>query len=116
MKTEIEVTLVTCPHDAAEMIASDLVNKGLAACVNIVPSIISIYRWKDSVEKSKESLLVVKSSVRRRAQLEARVLELHPYSCPEIITIPVQTGFSGYLDWVMEQTAEKTVEDGRTKK
>ncbi len=105
MKTEIEVTLVTCPEGSAEMIASDLVNDRLAACVNIVPAITSIYRWKNSVERDKESLLIVKSIAQRRAQIEARVLELHPYSCPEIITLPVQAGYAAYLDWVMEQTA-----------
>lgn len=105
MDSDIEVTFITCPPDAAEKLASDLVHERLAACVNIIPSVTSIYRWKGAVEKDKESLLIVKSTVQRRAQLEARVLELHPYSCPEIITLPVQAGYSEYLSWVAEQTA-----------
>lgn len=104
MNCDIEITLITCPQDAAERIASDLVHERLAACVNIIPSITSIYRWKGAVEKEEEALLIVKSTVQRRAQLEARVKKLHPNSCPEIITLPVEAGYSGYLSWVVEQT------------
>ena len=105
MDCDIEVTLITCPQDAAERIASDLVHERLAACVNIIPSITSIFRWKGAVEKAEEALLIVKSTVQCRVQLEARALKLHPYSCPEIITLPVQAGFSEYLSWVAGQTA-----------
>lgn len=105
MNSEIEVTFITCPQDDAEKIASALVDERLAACVNIIPQVTSIYRWKGSVEKSAESLLIVKSTAGRRERLEERVLELHPYSCPEIITLAVNAGFGEYLSWIASETS-----------
>lgn len=99
------VVLITVPDEAtAKKVAVPLVEEQLAACVNVVPGLRSIYRWEGKTCDQAELLLVVKT---RRACLEAlekRVRELHPYSVPEVIALPVIEGSAPYLDWVAAST------------
>ncbi len=95
------IVLVTSPQqDLSEAIARHLVEEGLAACVNVVPGITSIYKWQDEVQKETEQLLVIKSHERLWESLEKRIKELHSYDVPEIVSVPLQNGFQPYLEWM----------------
>jgi periplasmic divalent cation tolerance protein len=101
--TEVIVVLTTVPRDAADELATRLVDERLAACVNVQPPMTSTYRWKGSIEREEECQLVVKTSRARAGDLERRLLELHPYELPEFIV--VQAEASGrYAEWVDEET------------
>ncbi len=103
---ELRVVLVTAPSgDVADAIAHALVGERLAACVNVVPGVRSIYRWEGSIEASAELLLVVKTRADRTAELAARVRELHPYELPEVLELPVVGGAAAYLDWVEKESS-----------
>lgn len=91
------------PDKAAE-IARTLVDERLAACVNIVPSVRSIYRWQGQVCDETETLAIIKTSTERLAPLTARLTELHPYELPEVVAIAVTGGHEPYLSWVTDQT------------
>lgn len=85
--------------------ASILVTERLAACVNVLPEMESIYRWKGQVETDHERQLVMKTTAGRVAALKARVHELHDYEVPEFIVIPIVGGSEAYLNWIRESTA-----------
>ena len=87
----------------AERIARALVEERLAACVNVVPGVVSIYRWKGNVEQEPELLFVIKTVAERVEALKARLLELHPYELPEVVVIPIAGGHTPYLAWIEEQ-------------
>ena len=97
------VTLVTCRDvRQARSIARALVGERLAACVNVVPGLTSIYRWKGKVEEAREALLLVKSTSARAKRLEARVKALHSYEVPEVVTLKIAGGSADYLRWLRE--------------
>jgi len=98
----VVLTAVGAPPDA-QKIARALVEERVAACVNIVPGITSIYRWKGAVEQEAELLLVIKTIGEKVEQLKARLLQLHPYELPEVVVIPIVGGHQAYLDWLAEQ-------------
>lgn len=103
MNGEPQVVLCTVPDtDTAETIATALVTEKLAACVNIVPGITSVYRWKGAVENDAECLLLIKTSAHSWSALESRIGSLHPYELPEIIAVPIQTGQQDYLQWIKD--------------
>ena len=91
--------------DAAEGIATALVERRLAACVNVVPGVRSIYRWKGRIEKDEERLLVIKTTGERLEELRAAIVERHPYEVPEVVALEVTGGHAPYLDWVVESCA-----------
>jgi periplasmic divalent cation tolerance protein len=100
-----QLTLVTCRNARqGESIARALVEERLAACVNVVPKISSIYRWKGRICRDAECLLVIKSTASKAAKLTARVKELHSYTVPEVIHLPIASGNADYLDWIGEST------------
>ena len=102
MPTDLRIALCTVPDEkTAGQIADALVSEKLAACVNIVPSIMSVYRWNDAIEYNQELLLLIKTSESVWPLLEARVLELHPYELPEIIAVPILTGQADYTQWII---------------
>lgn len=96
------LSAVGAPPDA-QRIARALVEERLAACVNVVPGVVSVYRWKGVVEKEDELLLVIKTIGERVEQLKARLLQLHPYELPEVVVIPIGGGHAPYLEWIAEQ-------------
>jgi periplasmic divalent cation tolerance protein len=98
----VVLSAVGAPPDA-ERIARALVEERVAACVNIVPGVVSIYRWKGVVEKENELLLVIKTIGEKVEPLKARLLELHPYELPEVVVIPIGGGHQAYLEWIAEQ-------------
>ncbi len=89
----------------ARELATTLVNRRLAACVNIIPRVWSVYHWQGTVEEAVENLLILKTSEGRLDELVDGLRELHPYDLPEIIALPVETGLPEYLRWVVESTS-----------
>lgn len=99
------VVLVTAENEEeAVRIARVLVNERLAACVNIVDHVRSIYRWEGQESEGRESLMLVKTTRARFAALQERILALHSYQTPEIIALPILEGFAGYLGWIADAT------------
>lgn len=97
------ISFVTASNEAeAEKIANPLIEKGLAACVNIVPKIKSIYKWQGRIENSEEVLLIIKSISKKFDELKEEVKRLHSYDVPEIISIDISNGSEGYLNWIDE--------------
>lgn len=106
-RSQIRTILVTVPtEDTAVSLAKALVGEQLVACVNIVPGVRSIYRWQGKIEDEKELLLILKTQSERVDDVVARVGELHPYTVPEVIALPVLSGNPKYLDWVVEETSK----------
>jgi len=99
---EVLLVLVSCPPGKVDGIALDLLEAGLAACINIVPMIKSFYRWQGKVQQDNESLMLIKCAANNFTALQERILETHPYELPEIITVSVSGGLPAYLDWVLQ--------------
>ncbi len=106
--TDKFVVLVTCSTAAeARRIARAAVDARLAACVNILPGAVeSIYWWKGNVESARERLLLIKTSRKYLAKLQATVKHLHSYDVPEFVAIPIAAGSPGYLAWIQECLGE----------
>jgi periplasmic divalent cation tolerance protein len=101
MTTDYQIVFNTCPDAAtARTIATALVERGLAACVNIVPGVESVYQWKGQIENSSELLLIIKTRSECYAALEQAIQALHPYELPEIIALPLAAGLPAYLEWI----------------
>jgi periplasmic divalent cation tolerance protein len=99
------VVLTNAPDRAvAQQIADALIERRLAACVNILSECTSVYRWQGAVETAAEVPLIIKTRADRYAEVEAAIRSLHPYELPEIIAMPVTHGLPAYLDWVNAQT------------
>jgi periplasmic divalent cation tolerance protein len=100
------IALTTWPagHDV-DAFATAVVSEGLAACVNVLPPMRSIYRWKGEVQRADEYQLVLKTTAARIEDLERRVRELHPYDVPEFLVLPVVAGSEAYLNWVGDSTS-----------
>jgi periplasmic divalent cation tolerance protein len=99
------IVLVTCgSEEEALKIANALVESRLAACVNLVAPIRSIYRWEERIWDEKEWLLIIKTQKDRFEDLEKKVKSLHSYSVPEIVSLPIGEGSSSYLNWIRENT------------
>ncbi len=98
----IAASSTTPDRRSAEIIAKDLVERGLAACVQIVGPIRSVYRWKGKLEEEDEFLLLLKTQAALIPEIEKRLEEIHPYEVPELLAVPVIGGGSAYLDWIRE--------------
>ena len=102
---EARVVLTTCESkEEAQKIARALVERRLAACVNVVPAIESVYRWQGKVESSTEWLLLIKSRAEKFEAVREAIRELHSYEIPECIMISVEGGSREYLEWIEEST------------
>lgn len=105
MADEYVIVLSTLPADGdAAALATALVAERLAACVNILPPMTSIYRWSDAVEQAHEHQMVIKTTRARVAALWTRVCDLHPYDVPEFVVLPVIDGSDAYLKWIGDST------------
>jgi periplasmic divalent cation tolerance protein len=95
------IALNTCPDEAtAGTIANKLVESGLAACVNILPAIKSVYCWQGQIEQENEVLLIIKTRKEVFSRLENLIRDNHPYELPEIVAVPIDTGLKEYLNWI----------------
>jgi periplasmic divalent cation tolerance protein len=94
----------TAPREAAAGLGRHLVEQQLAACVNVLPALASIYRWEGAVCEEEESLLVIKTSVEACDALVRELVAAHPYDVPEVIAVPVVTGHEPYLEWVRQSS------------
>jgi periplasmic divalent cation tolerance protein len=106
--TDKIVVLTNCGSaEEAAKIARVLVEKKLAACVNVMPAVRSFYRWKGVIEDEQESLLVIKSSRALFNDLRVEIEKLHSYEVPEVIAVPIVDGSEGYLEWLDRELAAK---------
>ena len=105
MSEYIIVLSTTNSIDSAKQIARMLVSENLAACVNIVDKIESIYRWQGKVVEDNEVLMLIKTQKSMFEQLKSKIEQVHPYSTPEIVSIDVAQGTKSYLDWIKSSTS-----------
>src|SRR5271166_3638836 len=91
--------------DGAEKLAQQLVERRVAACVNIVGPIRSVYRWKEKIEREEEYLLLIKTTTERTVQLQAALKELHPYELPECVELAIDGGSEQYLAWLIGEVS-----------
>ena len=109
MPTQLLLTLCTVPNrETALRIAEQLLNQGVAACINITSPITSVYRWEGKLETNDELLLLIKTTQAKYQALETQIRSLHPYELPEIIAVPVEQGLNDYLNWVEQCTITKS--------
>jgi len=102
---DVLVALCTFPNgEKAAEVARAIVEQRLAACVNLLPGVRSIYSWKGELCDDAEVLAVIKTSADRFPAMRERIVELHPYDCPEVIATEVCAGHDAYLEWVRENT------------
>jgi len=103
MEDRAFVVFITTPSEEEGLrIARTLVEERLAACVNIIPRVTSVYRWEGAVQEDRESFLVVKTSQESFKALSRRVKEMHSYQVPEIIALPIECGQDDYIRWLFE--------------
>lgn len=101
MPATVYLAQCTCPDlEVAEQLAESLVQEGLAACVNLVPGLTSVYRWEGAVARDTEVLLLIKTTEECLAAVAAHIEREHPYDLPELIAYPIVAGLPTYLDWV----------------
>ena len=107
MAEKVLLALSTFPDaELARRISNQLVSERFAACANVFPSIESIYRWKEKIEKGSETFVLFKVSEARQSAFQDRLRLLHPYDIPEIVFIPVAGGLPEYLEWVTENCGQ----------
>lgn len=108
MKENQLVIFCTCPdRESGERLATILVEERMAACVNLVSGITSLYSWQGALKREPECLLLIKTSADRYDALRQRLRALHPYETPEIIALPIRHGDPDYLAWLTENTRPK---------
>jgi periplasmic divalent cation tolerance protein len=106
--TDARVVLVTAPDErVARELARALVERGLAACVNVIPQVASIYRWQGAVEEASEVLMLVKTSAARVAEIERFLDEEHPYDVPECVALEPRHVEAKYLRWLIDESAAR---------
>ena len=99
--SEALVVLCTCPDaEVSQRVAEALLDRRLAACVNRLAGVESIYRWEGEIQRDAEQLLIIKTTAAAYPALEACIVEVHPYDVPEVIALPVERGSRAYLDWI----------------
>ncbi len=104
--TQARIVLTTIDRrEGAEKLARTLVEQRLAACVNIVGPIRSVYRWKEEVQSDEEYLLIIKTTAEQAEQLNSALRELHPYELPECVHLSIEGGSQEYLQWLADQVS-----------
>jgi periplasmic divalent cation tolerance protein len=100
---DVRIVLTTIGSESdAIALGKTLVDERLAACVNVLPAMVSIYRWKGAVEQDKEHQILIKTTADRLAGLESRIRQLHPYELPEFLVMDPAGGGAAYVAWVKE--------------
>jgi periplasmic divalent cation tolerance protein len=107
MSKETMIVLTTCANDeGAGALARTLVEHRLAACVNAVGKVSSIYRWKGEIQQDQETLLIIKTTASRLAAVEKTIREQSKYEVPEVVALPIAAGGADYLAWIRESVGE----------
>jgi periplasmic divalent cation tolerance protein len=107
MSNELIILVTASNKDEAANIARSLVSERLAACVNIVGQIESVYRWEGKVTEDSETLMIIKSTGERYEDIERRVKELHSYTVPEVIALRIERGSGDYLNWLSQSVSSE---------
>lgn len=105
MTDKVLILTTTGNESEARKIAQELVGRRLAACVNIIPRIQSVYRWEGKVESAEEFLLLIKTARNRTQELQGAIRELHSYDLPELVVIAMEDGSEKYLNWIAESVS-----------
>lgn len=100
-QTQYQLIICSCPDEAIAInIAENIVAQKLAACVNVLPAVYSVYQWQDDVESAQENIILIKTSKEKYASLEQVICSMHPYEVPEIIAFDISNGLPAYLKWI----------------
>lgn len=102
--SQLKIVLTTCPQEQAQSLATSLIERRLAACVNLLPGVSSVYRWQGKVVRDEEALLIIKTPPHREAELFACLEAEHPNDVPEIISLPTDNVLESYLNWAHHET------------
>jgi periplasmic divalent cation tolerance protein len=105
--TDIVVVYVTAPENVAQAMAKEVVERRLAACVNIVPGIRSIYSWEGVIQDEGEALMIIKTARAMFETLREMIVKLHPYQVAEVIALPVEAANAPYREWVLAESTGK---------
>ena len=105
MSDRLVVLSTVARAEDGERIGRALVERGLAACVNVVPGLVSIYRWKGAVEREEERLLLIKTRREAFPALREALVSMHPYEVPEVLALPIADGHAPYLAWLDENSS-----------
>lgn len=106
MSSEFSVCMVTAPSAGeARALARKLLESRVCACVNVVPAVGSLYWWEGKIEEAEEALMIIKTRTDRVEELVGKVKQLHPYTVPEVISLPLGPGNPDYLRWVTEEVS-----------
>ena len=92
--------------ECAQLVARTLIESRLAACVNLLPAVQSIYRWQGKIEEATEITLLIKTTSQQVDSVQKAIMKLHPYDVPEIIATPIVAGYAPYLQWIAAETAK----------
>ena len=104
-ETTVRAVLTTAPNaEVGGLIARTLIEERLAACVNVIPGVRSIYRWEGDIQDDPEVVLIIKTQADRCEALAARIKDLHPYDVPEVLVLPAVGGSAPYLAWIRTET------------
>lgn len=104
--TDAMLLLCTCPSQAsADLISEQLLERRLAACINQLAPVSSVYRWQGKIERASEIQLIIKSRSPLFAEIEQAILTLHPYETPELLMLPISAGHAPYLAWLAAETS-----------
>lgn len=105
---QVLLVMSNVPDNAsAQALARTIVEAKLAACVNILPGVQSVYRWQGQIEQANEVTLLIKTTPQHYAQLQWALVDAHPYDVPEVIALPVTEGYAPYLQWVVAETSSE---------
>ena len=114
METYLVVLTNLPDRDAGLALARALVERRLAACVNVLAGCRSVYRWQGSIESADEVPVLIKTRASLYARVEQTIRELHPYELPEVVALPIAAGFGAYLDWIGGETTPDPATGGTT--
>lgn len=104
--TDAILVLCTCPDEtSADLISTRLLESRLAACINQLQGLTSVYRWQEKIERAREIQLIIKSRAELFEPLRQCILDHHPYEVPEILALPTSQGHQPYLDWLTQETS-----------
>ena len=104
MTSFVQIATTVASKNEGEQLAADLVDRGLAACVQVLGPITSIYRWQGKTEHAQEWMCLIKTHENRYTAVEQAIVAAHPYDTPEIVAVPILTGSAPYLEWLNQAT------------